>query len=78
MLALKGSRSREQVKEKTKSRADLAHETCVNPLVQQQLTGRFAEWREGPVKHLTHQGLKNSLQMDALNRAGYSMNFDGD
>lgn len=53
------------MKEEAKSRTDLAHETLMNPFVQQQFTGCFAEWRESPVKHLTCQGLKHFLQMDA-------------
>lgn len=51
---------------KRQSRTDLAHETSMNPFVQQQFAGCFAEQRQGPVKHLTCQGLKHSLQMDAL------------
>ena len=58
------------MKEETKSRTDLAHETFMNPFVQQQFAGCFAEWRESPVKHLTCEGLKHSLQMDALHSDG--------
>lgn len=54
------------MKEETMSRTDLAHEASMNPFVQQHFAGCFAERREGPVKHLAAQGLKHSLQMDAL------------
>lgn len=53
------------MKEETKSRTGLAHETFMNPFIQQHFPGCFAEWRESPVKHSTCQGLKH-LQMDGL------------
>lgn len=43
--ALLGNRTREQRKEETKSRTDLAPETFLNPLVQQEFSGCFAERR---------------------------------
>lgn len=61
------------MKEETKSRADLAHETFMNPFIQQHFPGCFAEWRESPVKHFTCQGLKH-LHMNGFH--SHSDNVD--
>lgn len=53
------------MKQETKSRTGLAHETFMNPSAQQQFPGCFAESRESPVKHFTCQSLKH-VQMDGL------------